>query len=224
MNVEAVKTRILIVDDHLMVRQGIRQLLESEDDFEVIGEAGDGDQAVQMAADLHPDVIIMDLMMPKLDGIEAARQIKAATPGTAIILLTGFDYGSYTLAVLKAGVAGFLPKKLGGAELIAAVKAIRLGHTVIDGGVTLQMLQQLSGVNSTDGISDREILQPREIDVIRLVAKGMNNKAIAEVLGISERATQTHLSNIFSKLNTTSRTEAVTQALKLGVISLCDIP
>ncbi|NQT72114.1 MAG: response regulator transcription factor [Chloroflexi bacterium] len=218
------KTRILIADDHPVFRDGIRKLFTEHGNLEVIGQADDGEEAVKLADELEPDLVIMDIMMPKLNGIEATKQIKASHPATAILLLSGYSYDSYVIAALKAGAAGFLTKGARSTELLDAINAIQLGEPVLDPTLAYKLISQLVSTDDTEVRPHLEDLREREIDVLRLAAKGMTNKSIADELFLSSRTVQTHFANIFRKLNVSSRTEAVLRALKEGWISPDDLP
>ena len=217
-------TRILIADDHPVFRDGIRKLLEEQEELQVIGQADDGEEAVRLACELKPDLVIMDIIMPELNGIDATRQIKESLPGTAILLLSGYNYESYVLAALRAGAAGFLSKGARSKELLDAIKAIQAGEPVLDQSVAYKILTRMVSANDPNATPVFEELHDRELEVLKLAAKGMTNRAIAEELFISDRTVQSHFSNIFRKLNVSSRTEAVLRALKEGWLSPGDLP
>lgn len=218
------KVRILIADDHPVFRDGIIRLLNEEADMEVVGQASNGNEAVSQAAKLKPDVIVMDITMPELNGIEAAKKIKADRPTTAILMLSAFDYDSYILTALRAGVAGFLSKGARSSELISAIRGVAVGEPVLDQAVAYRILNRMVASGETGPGAKLTELHDRELEVLRFAAKGMTNKAIAHELFISERTVQTHFLNIFRKLNVGSRTEAVLRALKQGWITLDDLP
>jgi NarL family two-component system response regulator LiaR len=215
--------RILLAEDHVVVRQGTRQLLGLEQDLDVIGEAGDGEEAVQLAAQLRPDVIIMDVAMPKLSGIEATKQIKALLPSVAILVLTGYDYDEYVFSLLEAGAAGYLLKSVSGDELIDAIRAVYRGDSVLHPTVARKVVDRFrrSG-KPEDKASD--LLTEREMEVLKAAAKGMSNKDIGKELLISVRTVQAHLRSIFNKLGVGSRSEAVIYGLKRGWVTIEEIP
>ena len=218
------KIRILLADDHVLVRQGTRELLELEDDLEVVGEAGDGEEAVRLAIIQRPDVAIMDISMPKLNGIEATKQIKARYPSIAVLVLTAYDDDQYIFALLEAGAAGYLLKDVPADELIKAVRAVYAGESVLHPVVARKVVNRFAqpADKRTEGQSALDELTEREMEVLGLAAKGMMNREIAQELVISVRTVQVHLSNVFSKMRVGSRTEAVLQALRNGWITLED--
>ena len=213
--------RIILAEDHLVTRQGIRRLLEDEKDLEVVGEASNGYEAVEMVTDLKPDIVIMDIAMPKLNGIEATRQIKLAAPTTGILILSAYDDDEYVFALLKAGAAGYLLKTAGGDELIKAIKATYKGEPVLAPAIAKKVMNYFKLQDivrnvepGTEGLSDREI------EIIRLAAHGLTNREIAERLKLSYRTIEGHMRDIFNKLGVSSRTEAVLSGLKQGWLTL----
>jgi len=217
------KIRILLADDHAVVRQGTRELLEREEDLEVVAEAGDGEEAVLLASSQRPDVAIMDIAMPKLNGIEATRQIKASLPATAVLVLTAYDNDQYIFALLEAGAAGYLLKDVRAEELIKAVRAVHAGESVLSPAIARKVINRFAPAASKRAEeSVQESLTEREMEVLKLAAKGMTNQEIANELALSVRTVQTHLSNIFGKMQVGSRTEAVLQGLKKGWLVLDD--
>jgi len=217
------KIKILLAEDHVVVRQGTRELLEREDDLEVVAEAGDGEEAVRLAAECRPDVAIMDIAMPKLNGIEATRQIKANHPATAVLVLTAYDNDQYVFALLEAGAAGYLLKDVHADELIKAVRAVHAGESVLHPAIARKVINRFAP--TTARRADEETPEPlteREMQVLKLAARGMTNQEIAYELALSVRTVQSHLSNIFSKMEVGSRTEAVLQGLKKGWLTLED--
>ena len=217
------KIRVLIADDHPVFREGLCYFLTKEDDLDVIARAKDGAEAVALAKELRPDVAILDIAMPKLDGIEAAKQIKSACPNTAILMLSAYGYDSYILASLRAGAAGYLLKNAPINDLISAIRLAYAGEAVLDLKAVDKVLRYLA-VEEGQEKRDIDVLHHREREVLKQAAKGKSNKAIGEELFISERTVQTHMVNIFQKLRVGSRTEAVLRALKEGWITLDDLP
>lgn len=217
------KIRVIIADDHAVVREGTRQLLEREEDMEVVGEAGDGEEAVALATRARPDVAIVDISMPKLNGIEATKQIKALVPSTAVLILTAYDNDQYIFALLEAGAAGYLLKNIRGRELIDAVRAVHSGESVLHPVIARKVLKRFGPASQAAKESSLEQVSEREMQVLRLAARGMSNKEIADELTLSVRTVQAHLAHIFNKLQVGSRTEAILHGLKKGWFSLEDI-
>jgi len=216
--------RILIADDHAFVREGTRRILEQETDLEVVAEAGDGQEAVKLACDLSPDVALVDVAMPKLDGIEATRQIKALCPAVAVLVLSAYDDDQFIFGLLEAGAAGYMLKSVRGHEIIDAIRAVHAGESVLHPSVARKVLNRFAGVSGKSRErKSLELLTEREMEVLRLVTKGLSNKDIAEGLYLSIRTVQGHLANIFNKLRVGSRTEAVVHALKEGWVTLDDV-
>lgn len=214
------KIRIVIADDHFVVRQGTRSLLERESDMEVVGEAGDGEEAVKLINQLRPDVAILDIAMPKLNGVEVTRQIKPLNPSTAVLILTAYDDDEYVFALLEAGAAGYLLKDVGSSEVIQAVRAVYAGESVLHPVIARKVVGRFRPSAADAGKSNPEIeLSERETQVLKLAAKGMSNSDIAKELFINVRTVQGHLSSIFNKLGVGSRTEAIFQAVKKGWLS-----
>jgi NarL family two-component system response regulator LiaR len=216
---------ILLAEDHVITRQGIRRLIEDEKGVKVIGEASDGEEAVQMATDLKPDIIIMDIAMPKLNGIEATRQIKLISPRTAVLILSAYDDDEYVFALLKVGAAGYLLKNVSGDELARAIRAVYKGEPVLDPIVARKVMNYFKLPGKARGLErPSEHLSNRETDILKLAAKGMTNKDIADKLHLSNRTVEGHLRTIFNKLGVGSRTEAVLYGLRKGWFTLEELP
>ena len=217
--------KLLIADDHVLVRDGTRRILEAEKDLQVIAEAGDGEEAVMLTAQLKPDVAIVDIAMPKLDGIEVTKKIKECCPATAVLILTAYDDDQFIFNLLGAGAAGYLLKSVRGQELVDAVRALFAGESVLHPTITRKVLNHFittSGKANTQEPVDT--LSNREMEIIKLVTRGMSNQDIADELFLSLRTVQSHVASIFSKLGVGSRTEAVVRALKEGWVTLDDVP
>jgi DNA-binding NarL/FixJ family response regulator len=213
--------RVLLVDDHAMVRRGMRDFLSLHDDIDVVGEATDGSDAVQQADELQPDIVVMDLMMPNLDGIEATARIKAAHPDLEVIALTSFIEEARVVAAIEAGASGFLLKDAEADELAAAIRAAAAGEVHLDPAVAGIVARRMrdggrgtGGAAQGDGIAT---LTARERDVLARVAQGSPNRQIAADLGITERTARTHVSNILAKLGLASRTQAALLAAQHGL-------
>ena len=216
--------KILIADDHAFVREGTRRILEQESDLEVVAEAGDGEEAVKMASELKPDVALIDVAMPKLDGIEATRQIKALCPAVAVLVLSAYDDDQFVFGLLEAGAAGYMLKNVRGQEIVDAIRAVHAGESVLHPSVARKVLNRFASVSGKPRErKSLELLTEREMDVLKLVTKGLSNKDIADKLCLSVRTVQGHLANIFNKLRVSSRTEAVVHALKEGWVTLDDV-
>jgi len=217
------KIKLLIADDHPPFREGLSRLLEEEPDMEVVATSADGEEAVSLAKQLRPDVVIIDVAMPKLNGIEAAKQIKAACPETAILMVSAYGYESYLLASLQAGASGYMLKSSPLRELANAVRSVHGGQAVFDLKAAGKVLHRLATDQGAGAIGPQR-LHPRELQVLRLTAKGFSNKEIASELDISDRTVQTHLVRIFRELGVSSRTEAVLHALREGWLTLDELP
>lgn len=215
------KIKILIADDHAVVREGTRRILEQEPGLEVVAEAGDGEEAVRLATSFKPNVAIIDIAMPKLDGIEATRQIKALCPSIIVLILTAYDDDQFIFSLLEAGAAGYLLKSVRGRELIDAVKAVYAGDSVLHPTIARKVLNRFVPSPGKPKVKEPpEVLSEREMDVLKLAARGLSNQEIAGELCLSIRTVQGHLGHIFNKLQVNSRTEAVVRALKEGWITL----
>jgi DNA-binding NarL/FixJ family response regulator len=210
-------TRVLLVDDHAMVRRGLRDFLGIFEDIEVVGEAGDGQEALTATAALRPDVVVMDLNLPRLDGVEATRELRATRPDVEVVALTGFVEEARVMAAIEAGAAGFLLKDAEPDDVAAAIRAARNGEMYLDPAVAGMVARQLRTPGGSATAADEGVLTPRERDVLALVAQGMPNRAIGDALGITERTARTHVSNILAKLGLTSRTQAALYAVDQGL-------
>jgi NarL family two-component system response regulator LiaR len=210
--------RVLVVDDHLVVRKGIHALLSTEPGIEVVGEAGNGLEAIAEAERLNPDVILMDLVMPQLDGVAAIKQILAGQPNARILVLTSFDADDKVFPAIRAGALGYTLKDFGPAELIRAIQRVHRGESSLHPAIARKVLQELA--HPLQPPLTAEPLSERELAVLRLVAHGQSNLEIAATLGISEATVRTHVSHILGKLHLASRTQAALYALREGLASL----
>lgn len=210
--------KILIVDDHPVVREGISSMLTRQPDFKIIGEASNGQEAVEKAGELLPDVVLMDLRMPEMDGVEAITRIKQEQPEIKFIILTTFSDDEYIFKGIAAGARAYLLKDAPREELFKAIRAVYRGESLIQPVVASRVLDKLAELSRKG--SSAEMLSEREIEVLKLMAKGVSNNNIADELTITQSTVKTHIASIFQKLNVTTRTEAVTTALKRGIIQL----
>lgn len=212
--------RVVIADDQQLVRSGFRMMLEAEGDIEVIGEAADGEEAVDLARKLAPEVALLDLRMPKMDGIEATELI-ARSPGTAtrVLVVTTFDADEYVYAALRAGASGFLLKDAPPEELAAAVRVIAAGEALLAPSVTRRLIEQFARMQPSRESGDLESLTDRELEVLRLVARGLSNAEIAQELVIGETTVKTHVGNVLMKLGLRDRAQAVVVAYESGVVT-----
>ena len=215
---------VLIVDDHPLVRQALKNLIETQADMEVVAQAGNGEEALELAKKFLPNVIIMDIGMPVMDGLEATRQIKAQCPNIAILVLTVHTDQEHVSGILKAGAAGYLTKVSIGDDVINSIRTIMAGETVVEPSIMQQILSSVT-TESVKSISSDIIdsLTPREILILRIVATGSSNKSIAVKMGLKEYTVKSYLKDIFAKIHVSSRTEAVIVGLKAGFINLEDL-
>jgi NarL family two-component system response regulator LiaR len=219
------KIKILIADDHAVVREGTRQILEQEPDLDVVGEAVNGEEAIRLAGSLKPDVAIVDIAMPGVDGIEATKQIKALYPSVTVLILTAYDDDQFVFGLLEAGAAGYLLKSVRGRELVEAVRQVYAGESVLHPSIARKVLNRFApATGKPAGQKQPDVLSERETEVLRLATRGLTNQEIASELFLSLRTVQAHLGHIFNKLRVSSRTEAVVRALKEGWVTLDDIP
>jgi len=215
------KITILLAEDHVVVRESIHQSLEREPNFTVVGEAGDGEEAVRMARELKPDVIVMDISLPKINGIEATKQIKAFQPSAIVLALTAYDYEQYIFPLLEAGAAGYLLKDISSRELINAIQTVYRGEAVLHPAIARKVLERYRRTKEPgEKEHEPDLLTQRETAVLKMAAKGMSNSEIAEELHLSVRTIESHLGSIFNKLGVGSRTEAVIEAMRRGRFTL----
>jgi two-component system, NarL family, response regulator LiaR len=207
--------RVLIVDDHSVVREGLRAFLELQDGFEVVGEAADGEKAIVSATRLRPNVILMDLVMPQLDGVAAMRRLREEVPDARVIVLTSFLDDDKLLPALRAGASGYLLKNAEPQELARAVRAAHSGEAVLDPVVAARLVETLA---AADGQEPLDRLTPREREVLVLVGRGFSNKRIAKELGIAEKTVKTHVGHVLAKLGVTDRTQAAVVAVRSGIV------
>lgn len=214
------RIRILIVDDHAVVREGLRAFLALQDGFEIVGEAADGEEGLQRAAELEPDVILMDLVMPKLDGVSAMRELRHRGARAHVIVLTSFLDDDRLLPALEAGAAGYLLKNSQPTELARAVRAAQAGEAIIDPTAAARLLNVLSGAGQERrGAQRLDQLTDREREVLVLIAQGRANKRIALELGISEKTVKNHVGHVLAKLGVTDRTQAAVLAVQEGLLT-----
>jgi len=217
------KIKILLADDHAVLREGMRSLLENDKDFEVVGEASDGEEAVEIVSKLKPDVVLMDIVMPKLNGVEATKRIKQISPVTNILILTAYDDTAYILGLLEAGACGYLLKHARGSEIKSAIRAVQSGESVLDPVVTRKLIERVIGASRRTGEYDaKEQLSQREAEILRLAANGMSTQDIAKVLFVSVRTVKAHFTNIFNKMGVKCRTDAIVKGIREGYIQLDD--
>jgi len=213
--------RLLIADDHTMVRQGLSQICDAEPDMQVVGQAADGQESSRLAQLVRPDVVIMDINMPVLDGVQATRHISEANPGIGVIILTMYRQDQYVFEAIKAGARAYLLKDADSDELLRAIRAVADGEALLDSAIALKMIEEFRRLQSdpvgADGIS---LLTERELDILRLVAQGLDNNDIGDQLGLSEKTVRNRLTVIFEKLHVNNRTQAALYALRQGLASL----
>ncbi|MFQ5473130.1 MAG: response regulator [Dehalococcoidia bacterium] len=215
---------VVIADDHALVREGTKQMLEGQSGIEIVGEASEGEQAIRLVATLKPNVVLMDIAMPGVNGIEATRRIKKDCPRVSVLVLTAYDDDQYIDALLDAGAAGYLLKNVIAEELARSVRAVAEGESVLHPDVASKVFKRLTSrdrPDSEDALADA--LTERESTVLGMAARGLSNKMIAQELSLSDRTVQVHLSNIFGKLGVASRTEAVIAGLRRGILRLEEI-
>ena len=209
--------RVLIVDDHAVVREGLRNFLALQEGLEIVGEAGDGNEAIEQAQRLDPDVILMDLVMPGLDGIGAMRQLRVRSPASRVIVLTSFLEDERVLPAIQAGAAGYLLKNVAPAELARAIRAAYAGEAIIDPTAAARLVHAIAD-DARPRVEEPERLTRRERDVLELIARGRSNKRIALELGISEKTVKTHVGHLLAKLGVSDRTQAALLAVEEGLV------
>ncbi len=212
------KIRVLIADDHAILREGVRALLAATDDIEVVGQASDGREAIEACRRLDPDIVLMDIAMPGLGGLEAGLEIRKQGLRARVLVLSQYEDAEYVRRLLKAGVAGYVLKKSAGSELVGAIRAVHRGGLVLDPEVARAAMEHVD--ERRGGGDPYETLTDREKQVFRLVAEGKSNKEVADVLGISVKTAMSHREHVMEKLDLHNRTELVRLALKLGVIQM----
>ncbi len=210
--------RVVIADDHAIVRDGVRALLQPADDIEVVGEAADGTEAIEACRRLRPDLVLMDIAMPGLGGLEATLQIRKELPEVKVLVLSQYEDREYIRRFLKLGVAGYVLKKTAGAELVAAVRAAARGGLVLDPDVAREAMREREGPAADSAADPYDTLTDREKQVLKLVAEGKSNKEVAELLDISVKTAMSHREHIMEKLDLHSRTDLIRFALRRGVI------
>jgi DNA-binding NarL/FixJ family response regulator len=217
------KFRILVVDDHPLLRHSIRSFLETQSDFEVVGEGGNGIDAVRLASELHPDVVIMDIGMPGMNGLDATRQIRSTNRDVAVLVLTVHTDEGWVLEIMKAGASGYLIKDVFGDQLVEAVRGVLAGEVVLSPPVAEQLVKQAGrSASNLLAIKSGDRLTARDLTMIRLAASGSSNKEISVELGLTLFTVKTYFKHIYGKMGVRSRTEAVTTALREGLISVGD--
>ncbi|MBT9177386.1 MAG: Transcriptional regulatory protein DegU [Firmicutes bacterium] len=212
--------RVLIADDHKLFREGLRRILELDGGFEVVGEAATGEQTLTLLTRVTCDLVLMDINMPELNGVAATKRIKAEYPEVAVLVLSIHDDREYLLEALKAGAAGYLLKDVEPATLMEAMRTVARGGSIVAPGLTGKLVQELNRLNNPPATSPSSTLTPREIEVLSLMARGMNNAAIAKVAFISEQTVKNHITSILRKLDVTDRTQAVIEGVKQGVTKI----
>jgi len=212
------RVSVLLIDDHRVVRQGLRDFLESQDDIEIVGEAASGEEGVKLAQERLPDVVLMDMVLPGIDGVEATRRIKAVCPSTRIIVLTSFADDDKVFPAIKAGAISYLLKDVQPEELARAIRAAQRNEAVLHPEVAAKLMQEFTTPRTTN--DSVEQLTERELDVLRQIAHGKSNKEIADTLIISEKTVKTHVSNILSKLHLADRTQAAIYALRQRLVPM----
>ena len=214
-SVDTDKITVIIVDDHAIVRQGLRTYLQLQPDIEVVGEAANGREALALVGDKLPDIVLMDLVMPVMDGVEATRAVRSLSPNTRVIVLTSFSEDEKVFASIKAGAQGYLMKDVHPSDLVAAIRTVNRGEAQLDPEIARKVMQEFANPQPTTPKHD---LTERELEVLRLIAQGKSNKDISEELVLSEKTVKTHVSNILQKLHLSDRTQAAVYALRQRIV------
>jgi NarL family two-component system response regulator LiaR len=209
------KITVIIVDDHAIVRQGLRTYLQLQPDIEVVGEAPNGKEAIALVAETLPDIVLMDLVMPVMDGVEATRAVRSLSPNTRVIVLTSFSEDEKVFASIKAGAQGYLMKDVHPTDLVQALRSVNKGEAQLDPEIARKVMQEFANPAPTTPKHD---LTERELEVLRLIAQGKSNKDISEELVLSEKTVKTHVSNILQKLHLSDRTQAAVYALRQKIV------
>jgi two-component system, NarL family, response regulator LiaR len=210
--------RVLIADDHAVVRQGLRTFLDLQADIDVVGEAADGEEAVAVAAEHAPDVILLDLVMPRLDGIGALRRLRETAPAARVIVLTSFGEDERLFTALRAGASGYLLKDVEPAELVRSIRTVHGGGAPLSPAVAARVVEEFASGGGA-GRAPADDLTPRELEVLCLIARGQSNKRIALELGVAEKTVKTHVSHVLAKLGLSDRTQAALYAVREGLVS-----
>ncbi len=214
------KIRILMADDHTLLRNGIRALLEGESDMTVVGEAEDGREAVRLAGKLHPHVVLMDISMPLLNGLEATRQIKHEHPEINVLVLTMYDHEEYFRQVLEVGASGYLIKRAAASDLVAAIRSIHRGEAVLSPCITRLLLEDYLRKEVNQSVSEPDMLTPREREVLQLIAEGKTSREIAEILNLSVKTVQSHRTSLMQKLDLHDRGDLIKYAIQKRIIEI----
>ena len=213
--------RVLIVDDHEVVREGLRAMLEDEDGIEVVGEAGDGAEALAIAKQLTPGIVLMDISMPRMDGVEATRRLKALLPATSVVMITVFDDDTHVIDAIRAGAAGYILKDCSRDLVVHTVKAVNAGGALLRSDLLKHALESLAPYPTqpaAEMAEGAELLTPRELDALRLIVDGLTNRQIASQLHISEDTVKKHVQSVIAKLQVSDRTQAAVKAVRTGIV------
>lgn len=213
------ETKVLLADDHAILREGLRMVLDAQPQIKVVGEADDGREAVEMAESLHPDVVVMDIAMPNLNGLEATRQIKRRHPEIKVVILTMHENQQYLMQIVKAGATGAVLKRSAGTELLTAINAAAHGQSYFSPAIASMMLEDYRVRLNENGVDNPDVLTEREREVLQLVAEGKTNQEIAEDLVLSIKTVQTHRAHIMQKLGAHDRTDLVKYAIRTGMVT-----